>query len=42
MKRFDDPILEVVRLNANDIIVTSGESCGGAACTSDTEEDEGL
>lgn len=39
MKRFDDPILEVVRLNANDIIVTSGENCGGGICPNDTEED---
>ena len=40
MKYYEEPIVDVIRFAKDDIIVTSGGSCGGTGCPSDTEEDE--
>ena len=38
MTIFEEPKIEVIRLNPDDIITSSG--CGGPGCTNDTEESE--
>lgn len=37
MKKYEEPIIDIIRLDANDIIYTSG--CTGPGSGSDTEDD---
>ena len=37
MKYYEEPSVELVKLDLSDIIVTSG--CGGAGCPNEGEED---
>ena len=40
MKIFEKPVIELIRFNENDVIVTSSTNCGGSSCLNESVEDD--